>query len=164
MDLDESADVRNLQWLVLNHLNMHDVLFGVPPDRLDILKYQIGLGADTTDIENFWLLMFLNLGAIGFVVFLIALGLFIMHLGRTTAHPLGWILLFSAILIDSSSNSLGRKSVDLFFMAACMIAMTGYPRTAPAVSLPRRALTSLRKTSARLGVRPSHANLAGFKP
>jgi hypothetical protein len=164
MYMDESADVRSLQWLVLNHLNLHDVLFGVPPDRLDILKYQIGLGADTTDIENFWLLMFLNLGAIGFVVFLIALGLFMLHLGRTTAHPLGWMLLFSAILIDSSSNSLGRKSVDLLFMAACMIAMTGFPRAAPAVSFPRKALTTLRQTTARLGARASHVNLAGFKP
>ena len=162
--LDDSAEVRNLQWLVLQHLNLHDVLFGVSMDRLNILKYQIGLGADTTDIENFWLLMFLNLGAIGFVVFLIALSLFLIHLGRTTAHPLGWMLLFAAILIDSTSNSLGRKSVDLFFMAACMIAMTGYSRTAPAVFRPRRALTSLRRTSPRLGVRPSHVNLAGFKP
>jgi hypothetical protein len=163
MYMDESADVRNLQWLVLDHLNLHDVLFGVPPDRMDVLKYQIGLGSDTTDIENFWLLMFLNLGSIGFVVFLIALGLFIVHLGRTTAHPLGWMLLVSAILIDSSSNSLGRKSVDLFFMVACMIAMTGFPRTAPAVSIPRKALNSLRRTTARLAVRPSHVNLAGFK-
>jgi hypothetical protein len=163
MYLDESAAVRNLQWLVLDHLNLHDVLFGVPPDRLDILKYQIGLGSDTTDIENFWLLMFLNLGAIGFMVFLVALGLFIMHLGRTTAHPLGWMLLVSAILIDSSSNSLGRKSVDLLFMAACMIAMTGYPRSVSTVSFPRRALTTLRQTTARLGVRPSPVNLAGFK-
>lgn len=164
MYMDESADVRSLQWLVLNHLNLHDVLFGVPPDRLAILKYQIGLGQDTTDIENFWLLMFLNLGSIGFVVFVIALGLFLMHLGRTTNHPLGWMLLVTAIIVDSSSNSLGRKSVDLYFMAACMIAMTGYPRTAPAVSLRRKALTSLRRTTERLGARPSHANLAGFKP
>jgi hypothetical protein len=161
--MDDSAAVRDLQWLVLNHLNLHDVLFGVPPDRLDVLKYQIGLGSDTTDIENFWLLMFLNLGAIGFVVFLIALGLFLVHLGRTTAHPLGWMLLVSAILIDSTSNSLGRKSVDLLFMVACMVAMTGYPRTAPSVSIPRRAVATLRRTTARLAVRPSPVNLAGFK-
>ncbi len=128
------------------------------------LKYQIGLGNDTTDIENFWLLMFLNLGIIGFVVFLIALGLFLVHMGRTTNHPLGWMLMIAAILIDSTSNSLGRKSIDLFLMVACMIAMTGYPRTVPAaISLPRRALTSLRQTSRRLGVRPSPVNLAGFK-
>lgn len=164
MYIDDSADVRTLQWLVLEHVNLHDVLFGVPLDRLGVLKYQIGLGNDTTDIENFWLLMFLNLGIIGFVVFVIALGLFIVHLGRTTAHPLGWMLMLAAILIDSTSNSLGRKSVDLLFMAACMIAMSGYPRTVPAVSLPRRALTTLRRTTARLAARPSNANLAGFKP
>jgi hypothetical protein len=163
MYVDDSAEVRSLQWAVLQHLNLHDVLFGVPPDRLDILKYQIGLGSDTTDIENFWLLMFLNLGSIGFVVFLIALGLFLAHLGRTTAHPLGWMLLVSAILIDSTSNSLGRKSVDLFFMAACMIAMTGYPRTTSSVSIKRRALTTLRQPPLRLSTRAPEMNLAGLK-
>jgi len=136
----------------------------VPPDRVNILKYQIGLGADTTDIENFWLLMFLNLGAIGFIVFLIALGLFLAHLGRTAAHPLGWMLLIGSILIDSTANSLGRKSADLFFMTACIIAMTGYPRTMAAEPLRRRVITTLRRTPRQLGVRPSHANLAGFKP
>jgi len=97
MYLDDSAKVRNVQWLVLNHLNLHDVLFGVPLQRLNVLKYQIGLGEVTTDIENFWLLMFINLGAMGFVVFLIAFGLFLMHLGRTTAHPLGWMLLIGTV-------------------------------------------------------------------
>jgi polysaccharide biosynthesis protein VpsF len=162
--VDDSATVRSIQWLVLNHLNLHDVLFGVPLERLNVLKYQIGLGAETTDIENFWLLMFLNLGIMGFVVFLIALGLFLVHLGRVTAHPLGWMLLIGSIIVDSTSNSLGRKSVDLIFMVACMVAMSGYPRAAPALSLRRRAITTFRKTSERLGARPSHANLAGFKP
>jgi hypothetical protein len=162
--VDDSAQVRSIQWLVLNHLNLHDVLFGVPLDRLTVLKYQIGLGAETTDIENFWLLMFLNLGIMGFVVFLIALALFIVHLGRRIGHPLGWMLLLGAIIVDSTSNSLGRKSVDLVFMVACMVAMTGYPRTAPAISFRRRVMTTFRQTSERLGSRPTHANLAGFKP
>jgi hypothetical protein len=163
--VDDSAAVRNVQWLVLDHLNLPDVLFGVSPDRLGILKYQIGLGSDTTDIENFWLLMFLNLGAIGFVVFLVALGLLLMHLGRTTAHPLGWMLLIAAILIDSTSNSLGRKSVDLFYLTACMIAMTGFKSIVPAeaASFRRKALTSLRRTTENLGVRPTPTNLAGLK-
>jgi hypothetical protein len=164
MYMDDSAEVRNLQWLVLNHLNLHDVLFGVSLDRLDVLKYQIGLGEATTDIENFWLLMFLNLGIMGFIVFLIAFALFLVHLGRTSAHPLGWMLLTAAILIDSTSNSLGRKSDDLVFMVACMVAMTGYRQTAPSLSLRRRAITTFRRTAERLGARPSHANLAGFKP
>jgi hypothetical protein len=72
--------------------------------------------------------------------------------------------MIGAIAIDSTSNSLGRKSVDLIFMVACMVAMTGYPRTAPATSLRRRVITTFRRTTERLGGRPSHANLAGFKP
>ncbi len=162
--VDDSARVRGIQWLVLNHLNLHDMLFGVPLERLNVLKYQLGLGAETTDIENFWLLMFLNLGIMGFVVFLIALALFIVHLGRTVRHPLGWMLLLGSIIVDSTSNSLGRKSVDLVFMVACLVAMTGYPLTAPAVSFRHRAITTFRRTTERLGSRPTHANLAGFKP
>jgi hypothetical protein len=151
MYYDDSIDVRNIQWRILAHLNMHDVLFGVPPDRLDVLKYQIGLAAESTDIENFWLLMFLNLGAMGFGLFLVALGLLLLHLGRRVSHPLGWLLLLAAILIDSTSNSLGRKSVDLFMMTACMVAMTGYARAPPAASV------AFRRS-------PSHtAHLAGFK-
>jgi len=170
MYMDESADVRNLQWLVLDHLNMHDVLFGVPMQRMDILKYQIGLAADTTDIENFWLLMFLNLGIIGFLIFLISLGLLLLHLGRTTAHPLGWMLLLAAMIIDSTSNSLGRKSVDLFFMVACMVAMTGFPRNVPrrAAAIwrqPQEQLPSgLRRPANRLSARPIYGKLAGLKP
>ncbi len=34
--MDDSADVRELQWLVLQHLNLHDVLFGVSMDRLGV--------------------------------------------------------------------------------------------------------------------------------
>jgi hypothetical protein len=164
MYFDDSASVRNTQWLVLYHLNLHDVLFGVPPAHLDVLKYQIGLGTATTDIENFWLLMFLNLGIIGFVVFLIALGLLIMHLGRTVNHPLGWMLLVAAILINSTSNSLGRKSVDLFFMVACLIAMTGYSKTAPvARPVTQKQPLGRGRTVERLGLRPSPVKLVGFK-
>jgi hypothetical protein len=170
MYMDDSADVRNLQWLILKHLNTHDVLFGVPMQRMDILKYQIGLAAETTDIENFWLLMFLNLGVIGFLVFLIALAMLMLHLGRMTAHPLGWMLLIAAIIIDSTSNSLGRKSVDLLFMVACMVAMTGFPRNVPnraalAWRRSRGQLTAgLRRPAAPMSTRPTYGKLAGFKP
>lgn len=165
MYLDDSADVRSMQWMVLKYLNMNDVLFGVNMARLASLKYQIGLGGAQTDIENFWLLIFLNLGIVGFAVFLIGLGLLIAHLGRTTKGPLGWMLLVSAIIIDSTSNSLGRKSADLFFMVACMVAMTGYPRVAARtirLARPRPPL-AVQRAAQRLTARPSQAKLAGYK-
>ena len=159
MYLDDSAKVRSIQWAILSHLNTHDVLFGVPMDRMEVLKYQIGLVGANVDIENFWLLMFLNLGVIGFMVFLLALGLLVAHLGRTTAHPLGWLLLLAAIFINSTSNSLGRKSMDLFMIVAYMAAMTGYDR------MPYRAVAAVRRRTftgpGQLPIRS--ANLAGMK-
>jgi hypothetical protein len=163
--IDDSALVRDVQWQVLNYLNLNDVLFGVPPARLDIMKYQIGLGSATTDIENCWLLMFLNLGIIGFAVYLTALALFIVHLGRTANHPLGWILVISMIAIASTSNSLGRKSTDLFFTTACIMAMTGYPKTAsaPAKKPVSRDRPIGGRTSRRLALQPTQVKLLGSK-
>lgn len=163
--LDESTGVRGLQWLVVNHLDLHDALFGVPLDRLDDWKYQFDLATDTTGIENYWLPMFLNMGAIGFVVFLIALGLFLMHLGRTTAHPLGWMLLIASITIESTSDAVGGKTAELFFMTASLIAMTGYRSVVPigAIAFRRKAPAGPGRTNNRLGVRPMPANLTGLR-
>jgi hypothetical protein len=163
--LDESTGVHGLQWLVLGHLDLHGAMFGVPLDRLDDWKYQFGLATDITGIENYWLLMFLNLGAIGFVVFLSALGLFLMHLGRTTGHPLGWMLLIASIAVETTSDAVGSKSADLFLLTASLIAMTGYRSVvaAGAVSFRRKAPTGPGRTSNRLGVRPTPANLTGLR-
>lgn len=149
---DDSIDVRNVQWEVLNHINLRDTLFGTTPDRLTQLKFEIGLDAATTDIENFWLLMFLNLGVIGFGVYLIGLFAFFIHLGRSVKSPVGWIMLLAAVIITSTSNSLGRKSSDLVFLSACMIALTGFVAEARPVMLrmrPRFALpAALRRPTA----------------
>lgn len=129
--VDDSAEVRNIQWEALNYLTPRDVLFGTTPAAEVSIKAQIGLSAHNTDIENFWLLIFLNLGIIGFACFLTGFAMFLVHLGRS-ASALGWMLLVSTIVIASSSNSLGRKSDDLIFMTACMVAMTQTRRSAEA--------------------------------
>jgi hypothetical protein len=135
---DDSVDVRSIQWLILDRLNLHDVLFGVTPVRLGLLKYQIGLAAADTDIENFWLLTFLDLGAIGFVVWLVAAGLYVAHLGRNTRSPYGWLMLLAFIIIDSTANSLGRKSSDLVFLSAIMIGLSAYRQPQVSVAMTAR--------------------------
>jgi hypothetical protein len=131
--VDDSITTRNIQWLVLDYLNTRDVLFGVDMARLGVLKYQIGLSEATTDIESPWLLMFLNLGVIGFFVYLAALLLFLVHLGRTANTPIGWVLLLVSMVIISSSNSLGRKTCDLVLLASCMISLGAHRVSVPLV-------------------------------
>jgi hypothetical protein len=123
---DDSAQVRVTQWTVLKNW-----LFGVPLLDLEALKYQIGLDA-VEDIENFWLLLFLNLGAIGFIAFLFVFGTFLTHIARYGHGMFAWMLMISALIIDSGSNSLGTKSNDLFIEVAFLIAMSGYRDYIPA--------------------------------
>jgi hypothetical protein len=70
--------------------------------------------------------MLLNLGSIGFAVFLFVFGTFLFYLGRYTNSMYGWLLIISALVIDSGSNSLGSKSSDLFFEVAFLVAISGY--------------------------------------
>ena len=125
---DDSAEVRVIQWKVLDLLRWHDVLFGMSPDRIDLLKAQIGLLKPGMDIENFWLLMFLNLGTVAFPLFAGALFLLLLHQGQRTNTAIGWMIVMATMLICSTSNSLGRKVPDLFFLAAVMTALSGFRR------------------------------------
>lgn len=124
--LDDSADVRIVQWRVLSLLNMHDVLFGVPLERINLFKAQVGLSGIGDDIENPWLLTFLNLGVIGFPCLFAAVFLFMWHLGRRTDTPIGWLIVIATLLICSTSNSLGRKAPDLVFLAGVVVALSGF--------------------------------------
>jgi hypothetical protein len=123
---DGSAQVRVTQWSVFKLLSLKDWLFGISRENVDILKYQIGLGGKQVDIENFWALMLLNLGAIGFAAFVVVFGAFLWHVGRASKSAYGWLLVIAALVIDTSSNSLGVKSVDLFMETAFLIALSGY--------------------------------------
>jgi hypothetical protein len=139
---DDSAATRTTQWEVLRYLDLRNWLFGIPHTQLDVLKYQIGLGGKDTDIENFWLLMLLNLGVIGFLTFLVVLGIFMIHLGRHANTMNGWLLIFASMLIDSTSNSLGVRSNDLFIEVAFVVAIAGYRGVEPVRGM-RRSLGRL---------------------
>ncbi|WP_428484217.1 VpsF family polysaccharide biosynthesis protein [Rhodopila sp.] len=150
-----SASVRTQQWVVLNFLTLKNWLFGVPMVELEHLRYQIGL-SDVEDIENFWLLIFLDLGLIGFGAFVCLFGGFLVHVTRFAGGMNAWLLMFSALVIDSSSNSLGQKSNDLFIEVAALIAMAGYKNY---VREPR-----VRRFRHRLEIRRLHDGLAQSPP
>jgi len=124
--VDDSAQVRVTQWEVFKLLSLKDWLFGISHDDLNVLKFQIGLGGRETDIENFWALMLLNLGLLGFTAFLVVFGAFLWHIGKYSQNINGWLLVIAALVIDSGSNSLGVKSNDLFVETAFLIALSGY--------------------------------------
>ena len=114
---DDSARVRADQWLIFDKLSAGQFMYGIPAEDLGRTFALVGLGG----VENPLILMFLNLGAIGLPILIAGMFVYFVYLLR--AYPgSGW-LLTSAILILSSSNSIGVKSPDLFMMTSCAVAL-----------------------------------------
>jgi hypothetical protein len=150
--IDGSAEARATQWEIFKHLTLQNWLFGVSHDTLTFLKFQIGLGGKETDIENFWFIMLLDLGVIGFTVFVAVFLGFLYHIGRIARNRNGWLLVIAALIIDSGSNSLGVKTSDLFLEVAFLVAMSGYEGYVPAaLRIGRRVWGSPRPRESALG-------------
>jgi hypothetical protein len=163
---DGSAQVRAAQWGIFPLLSLKDWLFGISHDDLNILKFQIGLGGEQTDIENFWILMMLNLGAIAFAVFVVTLLLFLRSLARQSGNVVGWLLVISALIIDSGSNSLGSKSCDLFLEVAFIYGLSGYTGYARPIMMlgDRFAVSGVARPSSSLGVVPAQQPRGLYAP
>ena len=116
---DESAQVRLAQWQILAQLDVWQTLFGTPREDLLRLLNPLRLGTGVEVIENFWLLMFVSLGALAFPLFLAGFGALLAWCWRRTG-PGGRALLVGVLVVASSSNSLGRKSTVL----VCLVATT----------------------------------------
>jgi hypothetical protein len=116
---DASAQVRLSQWGVLGELDTSELLFGARREELIAVLTPLWLTDGVEVIENFWLLMFVNLGAPGFLVFIVGFGALLLHFWEQSTMR-GQILLISTILAASTSNSLGRKSTLLVILVAAM--------------------------------------------
>lgn len=151
--LDDSADVRIVQWRVLPLLHLHDILFGASLDRISQLKVLVGLTGPGADIENGWLLLFLNLGVIGLPIMAGGMFLLLWHLGKRADTSISWLVIIVTVLVSTTNNSLGRKTPDLIFLTAFTIALSGFgsmakeatekPAAASAEPWPRRTSLSL---------------------
>jgi hypothetical protein len=116
---DPSAQVRLAQWSLLSELTRWQVLFGTPRDDLLALLTPLWLQSGVEVIENFWLLMFVNLGVVGFPIFLVGLLTLLAWCWQRTGVR-GRLLLLSVLVVVSTSNSLGRKSTLLVGLVAAI--------------------------------------------
>lgn len=118
---DGSAAVRYRIWNVFDFLSTTDMLIGVSTARIAQLDSLIGLESSEA-IENFWLVLYLQLGWVGFIPFLIAMACMFAWLWTRSRGALRVaVLLF--FIVASSNNSLATKTIALA-MFAIVIAIT----------------------------------------
>ena len=135
---DPSAQVRIDQFRILGRLSTEQIVLGCRRADLASLVEPLRLGFRVGAIENFWLLMFLTLGALCFPIFLVGMAALVRFLWRVSG-PRGRLMIVALLLVASTSNSLGRKSTLLTLLIGC-VAASGYGwRCIPAMQARRQA-------------------------
>lgn len=127
---DDSAETRIVQFRVLHDLTPREWVFGASIERVRDIIFQIGLQMPFNDIENFWLVMMINLGMVGFVFYVIGFVPLLWHLWKTNAN-VPKIMLVCTVLVASTSNSLGRKCNILTVLIPAMVATSAFARRRP---------------------------------
>jgi hypothetical protein len=118
---DPSAQARIDQLRILDRLSFEQIIFGIRRADLMSLIEPLRLSFRVAAIENFWLLIFLTLGALCFPVFLCAIAALVHFLWRE-GSTLGRLMIVTLLLVASTSNSLGRKSNLLTLLVGCVAA------------------------------------------
>ena len=119
---DPSAQIRIAQWRILEKFSKWQLLFGVRREDLLSLLTQFWLQSGVEVIENFWLLMLVGLGIVGFPLFVTGFLSLLAWCWHTTCFR-GRFLLVSVLMVVSTSNSLGRKSTLLVGLVAAIACM-----------------------------------------
>jgi hypothetical protein len=124
---DASAQTRLAEFHLLHLLRTEQILFGCRRDDMIALLTPMQLAYGVDAIENFWLVMFVFLGALGFPAFVLGIAsLFRWLWDRADGNTRVMLLCF--VIVTSSSNSLGHKSPLLVMLVAAVMART---HTAP---------------------------------
>jgi hypothetical protein len=138
---DESAQNRVVQLQVLDNMTPRELLFGASFERIVQIIYQIGLSVPFNEIEDFWLVILVQVGIFGFIVFAAGFLAFVLRLWKISSTP-GRVILILVLLIASTSNSLARKSNVLTITVATILAANAFRRpelrVAPPASVPAR--------------------------
>lgn len=131
MQWDNSADVRRQIWRALDFMSPGDILFGIAPEQIKEIIYRLTVlyGLDT--IENFWLLMLMQMGAIGLGFFIAGLICGAIHLWRHNSAP-ARLALALFFVVASSNNSLASKNSALTILFATLTCAAAYGRESKA--------------------------------
>ena len=118
---DESAEVRTTSLTIYQHMSLDQILFGMSPAEIAAAMRAIGLHLPDEAIENFWIALSVQVGAILLACFAAAFLAFLWHLGRRSSWPVR-LALIGFLFIASTSNSLSAKDILLFAVVTMSVA------------------------------------------
>ncbi|WP_085318240.1 VpsF family polysaccharide biosynthesis protein [Derxia lacustris] len=120
LKVDDSAEVRARIWSVFGLMSEQQLIAGASPAEIAHFIFQLALQDPLETIENFWINMYLQFGAIGFLPFVAAMVGLLRWLWRLAPGPARVsILIF--VVVSSSNNSLSAKGSMLTTVVAALV-------------------------------------------
>ncbi|MBL8250533.1 MAG: VpsF family polysaccharide biosynthesis protein [Candidatus Competibacter sp.] len=117
---DDSAQSRLLAFQIFRFPNANELLWGMGPARIDWALDQLKSSTTLNDIENFWILLMLQVGMIPFVFLAGSLLATLWSLARAGSTPIQLAALLF-LMLASGSNSLATKTQNLAILVAMLI-------------------------------------------
>jgi O-antigen ligase len=127
VEWDNSASVRVSNWDALDLMSVSDVIFGISPTAMESIVYRLSLKYDLQTIENFWLALLMQLGAVGLVPFIVALLLALRYMWKR-APATGKLAIVFFMIVASSNNALSSKNIALTVLFVGVIGASAYAR------------------------------------
>ncbi len=124
---DTSAQSRLLAFQIFDFPNPEEVLGGMGPARIEWALDLLRRTTTLNDIENFWILLLLQVGLVPFLFLAGSLLATVIGLARRGPAPVRLAAL-AFLVLASSNNSLATKSQNLAILVAVLIGATATVR------------------------------------
>lgn len=135
---DQSANARLVAWDALSWLDDEAWFAGVSPAQISDIALRIGLDPRFEAIENFWVVLLMQFGLVGFLPFLLGLGALLLHLWRQ-AVPAMRLAMLVYLVVASGANTLASKTASLTLLAVGMACSSAWRSSADVHRAPRAA-------------------------
>ncbi|MBK7542719.1 MAG: hypothetical protein IPI57_13265 [Candidatus Competibacteraceae bacterium] len=116
---DDSAQSRLLAFHIFSFPSLEELLWGMGPARIEWALDQLKGSTTLNDIENFWILLLLQVGAIPFIFLAGSLLATVFSLAWPGPTPLRLAAL-NFLILASGSNSLATKTQSLAILVAML--------------------------------------------
>ena len=114
---DSSAEARTVVLEAFDYMTRTEFFFGIGGDRITDIIYRVGGKDLMSDIENPWVLLMIQFGAVFFMIWLAGLLVFVLELMSKKPFILR-LLIVIYFVVASAFNSFGRK--DFLFLVMVM--------------------------------------------
>lgn len=119
---ESSASVRVDLFYMFNFLSLNDILWGIPLETIEYIKYMSGIAI----IENYWVIYVFSYGLVGTIIFVVFTAACLRPLLKNYTFMQKVIVVGSFLLISSTNNSMATNCPAMFIFVLCAYAFQLY--------------------------------------